>query len=98
MIVPRVKIVVLLGGAAKGTVALSKDGLEQGDNASSPSSSTAAAVEFHWFRFPREIIVLAMRWYLRYGLSYRDVKELLAERGVDGSVTCTGGRSGTLHC
>ena len=24
-----------------------------------------------------------MRWYLRYGLSYRDVEELLAERGVD---------------
>jgi IS6 family transposase len=26
--------------------------------------------------------VLAVRWYLRYGLSYRDVEELLAERGV----------------
>ena len=33
-------------------------------------------------RFPREAIVLAVRWYLRYGLSYRDVEELLAERGV----------------
>jgi transposase-like protein len=28
------------------------------------------------------VIVLAVRWYLRYGLSYRDVEELLAERGV----------------
>jgi hypothetical protein len=37
---------------------------------------------FAGFRFPREVIVLAMRWYLRYGLSYRDVEELLAERGV----------------
>jgi IS6 family transposase len=27
--------------------------------------------------------VLAVRWYLRYGLFYRDVEELLAERGVD---------------
>jgi len=27
--------------------------------------------------------LLAVRWYLRYGLSYRDVTELLAERGVD---------------
>jgi IS6 family transposase len=27
--------------------------------------------------------VLAVRWYLRYDLSYRDVKDLLAERGVD---------------
>src|ERR1700736_276490 len=26
--------------------------------------------------------MLAVRWYLRYGLSYRDVEELLAERGI----------------
>jgi transposase-like protein len=38
---------------------------------------------FAGFRFPPEIIVLAVRWYLRYGLSYRDVEELLAERGVE---------------
>src|ERR1700712_1502645 len=37
---------------------------------------------FAGFRFPGEVIVLAVRWYLRYGLSYRDVEELLAERGV----------------
>ena len=37
---------------------------------------------FTGFRFPREVIVLAVRWYLRYGLSYRDVEELLAERRV----------------
>ncbi|MBA2558279.1 MAG: IS6 family transposase [Propionibacteriales bacterium] len=29
------------------------------------------------------MIPVAVRWYLRYGLSYRDVEELLAERGVD---------------
>jgi transposase-like protein len=29
------------------------------------------------------VIVLAVRWYLRFGLSYRDVEELLAERGID---------------
>ncbi len=34
-------------------------------------------------RFPPEVILLAVRWYLRYGLSYRDVEELLAERGVE---------------
>jgi hypothetical protein len=28
------------------------------------------------------VIVLAVRWYLRFSLSYRDVEELLAERGV----------------
>ncbi len=29
------------------------------------------------------MITVAVRWYLRYGLSYRDVEELLAERGVE---------------
>jgi IS6 family transposase len=29
------------------------------------------------------VIVVAVRWYLRYNLSYRDVEELLAERGVE---------------
>jgi IS6 family transposase len=38
---------------------------------------------FAGFRFPPEIIVLAVRWYPRYGLSYRDVEELLAERGIE---------------
>jgi hypothetical protein len=28
------------------------------------------------------VIVLAVRWYLRFGLSYRDLEELLAERGL----------------
>ncbi|MGO8884215.1 MAG: IS6 family transposase, partial [Streptosporangiaceae bacterium] len=37
---------------------------------------------FAGFRFPREVIAVAVRWCLRYGLSYRDVEELLAERGV----------------
>src|SRR5436305_8984806 len=38
---------------------------------------------FAGFRFPPDVITLAVRWYLRYGLSYRDVEELLAERGID---------------
>jgi transposase, IS6 family len=38
---------------------------------------------FKGFRFPSEAIVLAVRWYLRFGLSYRDVEELLAERGIE---------------
>src|SRR3712207_3567412 len=38
---------------------------------------------FAGFRFPPEVIMVAVRWYLRYGLSYRDVEELLAERGVE---------------
>jgi transposase-like protein len=35
------------------------------------------------FRFPPDVIVLAVGWYLRFGLSYRDVEELLAERGIE---------------
>ena len=38
---------------------------------------------FAGFRFPAEVIVVAVRWCLRYGLSYRDVEELLAERGIE---------------
>jgi transposase-like protein len=38
---------------------------------------------FAGFRFPPDVIVLAVRWYLRFNLSYRDVEELLVERGVD---------------
>jgi transposase-like protein len=38
---------------------------------------------FAGFRFPPDVIILAVRWYLRFGLSYRDVEELLADRGID---------------
>ena len=34
-------------------------------------------------RFPAELIRHAVRLYLRFTLSYRDVEELLAERGLD---------------
>jgi IS6 family transposase len=62
----------------EGTVALVDRGrLETGVVTSSGSSSVFAG-----FRFPPEVISVAVRWYLRYGLSYRDVEELLAERGV----------------
>ncbi|MDX2381431.1 MAG: IS6 family transposase [Acidimicrobiia bacterium] len=45
--------------------------------------SRPVSVSFAGYRFPPDVILLAVRWYLRYGLSYRDVEELLAERGVD---------------
>ena len=38
---------------------------------------------FAGYRFPPEVITLAVRWYLRFGLSHRDVEELLAERGIE---------------
>lgn len=31
---------------------------------------------------PREIILWAVRWYCRYGVSYRDLEEMMTERGV----------------
>jgi IS6 family transposase len=34
-------------------------------------------------RFPSDVIVLAVRWYLRFGLSCRDVAALLSERGIE---------------
>jgi transposase-like protein len=48
-----------------------------------PRSSLVARSAFVGFRFPADVIVLAVRWYLRFGLSYRDVEELLSERGVE---------------
>jgi IS6 family transposase len=45
--------------------------------------SIAPRSAFAGFRFPSDVIVLAVRWYLRFGLSYRDVEELLGERGVE---------------
>jgi transposase, IS6 family len=35
-----------------------------------------------WRHFEAEIILCAVRWYLRYTLSSRDVEELLRERGL----------------
>ncbi len=45
--------------------------------------SFVPASAFKGFRYPPEVIVLAVRWYLGYGLSYRDVEELLVERSVE---------------
>ncbi|MEV4513803.1 IS6 family transposase [Dactylosporangium sp. NPDC049525] len=38
---------------------------------------------FAGFRFPPDVIMVAVRLYLRYNLSFRDVEELLIERGVE---------------
>jgi transposase, IS6 family len=48
-----------------------------------PCPAPIAWSAFAGFCFPPDVIVLAVRWYLRFGLSYRDVEELLAERGVE---------------
>ena len=33
-------------------------------------------------RYPKDVILWAVRWYCRYGVSYRDLEEMLTERGV----------------
>lgn len=38
---------------------------------------------FRWRHFLSEIILQAVRWYCRYALSYRDIEELMLERGVE---------------
>jgi transposase-like protein len=48
-----------------------------------PRSAAVARSAFAGFCFPPDVIVLAVRWYLRFALSHRDVEELLAERGVE---------------
>jgi IS6 family transposase len=56
--------------------------LEDAEGETVRMSARGAESAFAGFRFPPEVIAVAVRWYLRYGLSYRDVEELLAERGV----------------
>jgi len=38
---------------------------------------------FKWKHFANEIILLCVRWYLKYPLSYRMLIEMMAERGVE---------------
>jgi len=33
-------------------------------------------------RFPKEIILVCIRWYAAYALSYRNLEEMMQERGV----------------
>ena len=39
-------------------------------------------MDFSCLHYPKDVVLTAVRWYLRYRLSYRDVEEILAERGV----------------
>jgi IS6 family transposase len=42
----------------------------------------SVAALFKWRQFEPEMILLAVGWYLRFSFSYRDIEELLAERGL----------------
>jgi len=38
---------------------------------------------FKWRHFNHEIILTCVRWYCKYALSYRDLEEMMIERGVE---------------
>jgi len=39
-------------------------------------------ISFKGAHFPKDIILYAVFFYVRYGVSYRDLEEIMAERGV----------------
>ena len=41
-----------------------------------------AVSDFKGRHFEGEIVLWAVRWYCRYGISYRDLEQMMAERGV----------------
>ena len=40
-------------------------------------------ISFKWRHFQKEIILLVVRWYLAYSLSYRDLEEMMLERNIN---------------
>ena len=47
-------------------------------------------------RFPRQVILLAVRWHCGYPLSCRDVQDLRAERGITVEASTVNGACGSL--
>jgi transposase-like protein len=52
-------------------------------SANRPRQWSPLGTAFAGFRFPPEVIVVVLRWRLRFNLSFRDVEQLLVERGVE---------------
>jgi hypothetical protein len=38
--------------------------------------------DFKGRRFPTDIILVCVRWYCKFGISYRDLEDMMSERGV----------------
>jgi len=53
-----------------------------------PHARQSPSSAFAGYRFSPEVITLAVRWYLRFGLSYRDVEELLADHRPGAVSSC----------
>jgi IS6 family transposase len=43
---------------------------------------------FKWRHFHGEVILQCVRWYCKYGISYRDLEEMMVERGVEIGLRC----------
>lgn len=39
-------------------------------------------ISFKWRQFQKEVIMLVVRWYVSYSLSYRNIEEMMLERGI----------------
>jgi putative transposase len=46
------------------------------------NTSKPAFLSYHGYRFPSTIISQCVWWYFRFSLSYRDIEEMMAERGI----------------
>lgn len=46
------------------------------------TGGSQAMSDFKGRHFEGEIVLWAVRWYCRYGISYRDLEQMMAERGV----------------
>jgi len=41
------------------------------------------AIDFKGYQHPKDVILHAVFFYVRYGVSYRDLEEIMEERGVE---------------
>jgi putative transposase len=46
-------------------------------------ASPTVTIDFKANHFPKSVILYAVFFYVRYGVSYRDLEEIMAERGVE---------------
>ena len=41
------------------------------------------SIDFKGSHYPKDVILYAVFFYVRYGVSYRDLEEIMTERGVE---------------
>ena len=63
----------VVSGSVANVVAVRRDG---------PNARGRAVSDFKGRHFEGEIVLWAVRWYRRYGVSYRDLEQMMGDRGV----------------